>query len=209
MLILKFSKELFYLVSTIQIALLVSSLYSSRETGQYLLWGPISQAPTWITLAGVCLASLMVLICCPQHGEFYSRGSLLPLTRSSVSSLSVPSGLCSQASIGPPWHLWRQNIIEAAENLPSYQDSISQECLAVVGSSPTWRTKQPEVSVAKWFSIMFWCWRICLKSFIFWWYFLPKLTELLTKETTRPQGTHVTQGKGLQGERFLQFLYSL
>lgn len=46
------SKELFYLVSTIQITLLISSLNSRRKTGQCSLWGPLRQGLDWITVAG-------------------------------------------------------------------------------------------------------------------------------------------------------------
>lgn len=116
MLIFKFSKELFYLVSTIQIARLIGSLYSRREGGPHQLWGTVSQAPTWITLAGVP-SFLNNIDKLPGRGQVSSRDGLLSLAR----TLLPPSpGPAAPAVSDRRWPTILLN------DLPNYRDSLPE-----------------------------------------------------------------------------------
>lgn len=80
MLISKFSKELFYLVSTIQIILLIT-VYNLGEKLTNISPGGLLARPPPESLWQVCLASLMMLTSFPGWGHrgFNSRGACLLL----------------------------------------------------------------------------------------------------------------------------------
>lgn len=142
----------------------------------------------------VCLASLTAPASCPNVGACAEEPVCFP-------SHAVPGGLCSQACTGPACHSLSQKIVEDDENLPGFQDSISQECLAVCGLFPNLKAKgNQQTGRPNDFPSRFGAKRFpCPQSPIFW-CFLPKLTESLAVERERPQGLMLPKEKGHDGK---------
>lgn len=140
----------------------ISSLYSSRETGQYLLWGPISQAPTWITLALCAWLHQWYWQATPWQGGFTAEVACFPSKCRSFPPSPYPVASALRQALGQPGVSEHRDLrdhrgsLKLLSNLPNYWDSISQECLAVCGSFPKLKDKVLEESEAKWLSMMFW-----------------------------------------------------